>query len=67
MFCDIVDPITRQNYSRDPRWIAKKAENFLRQSGIGDTAFFGPEAEFFVFNSARFNTSAKPDRTLRGR
>ncbi len=56
MVCDIVDPITRQNYSRDPRWIAKKAENFLKQSGIGDTIFIGPEAEFFVFDSARFNT-----------
>ena len=36
MICDIVDPITRENYTRDPRWIAKKAENFLKQSGIGD-------------------------------
>jgi glutamine synthetase len=57
MICDVVDPITRENYSRDPRWIAKKAENFLKQSGIGDTAYFGPEAEFFIFNSARFSTS----------
>ena len=56
MICDIVDPITRENYSRDPRWIAKKAENFLKQSGIGDTVYIGPEAEFFVFDSARFNT-----------
>jgi glutamine synthetase len=57
MICDVVDPITRENYSRDPRWIGKKAENFLKQSGIGDTAYFGPEAEFFIFNSARFATS----------
>jgi len=56
MICDIVDPITRENYSRDPRWIAKKAENFLKQTGIGDTVYIGPEAEFFIFNSARFNT-----------
>ena len=56
LICDIVDPITRENYSRDPRWIAKKAENFLLQSGIGDTIFIGPEAEFFVFDSARFST-----------
>jgi len=56
MICDIVDPITRENYSRDPRWIAKKAENFLKQSGIGDTINIGPEAEFFIFDSARFNT-----------
>ncbi|MDH5306968.1 MAG: glutamine synthetase beta-grasp domain-containing protein, partial [Myxococcales bacterium] len=54
--CDIVDPITRQPYSRDPRWIAKKAENYLRQTGFGDTAYFGPEAEFFVFSDARFST-----------
>ena len=56
MLCDIVDPITRENYSRDPRWIAKKAESYLKMSSIGDTAYFGPEAEFFVFNSARFHT-----------
>jgi glutamine synthetase len=53
---DIVDPITKEPYSRDPRHIARKAENYLRQSGIGDTAYFGPEAEFFVFNDARFST-----------
>ena len=56
--CNIIDPITKERYSRDPRWIATKAENYLKQSGIGDTAFIGPEAEFFVFNSARFSTSA---------
>jgi glutamine synthetase len=57
MTCDIVDPITKQPYSRDPRWIAKKAENYLKLTGIGDTAYFGPEAEFFVFNNAQFHTS----------
>lgn len=57
MICDIVDPITKERYSRDPRWIATKAENYLKQTGIGDTAFIGPEAEFFVFNHARFSTS----------
>ncbi len=56
MLCDIVDPITRARYSRDPRWIATKAENYLNQTGFGDTCYFGPEAEFFVFNSARFST-----------
>jgi len=56
LICDIVDPVTRQPYHRDPRYIARKAEAYLRQSGIGDTAFFGPEAEFFVFNDARFST-----------
>ena len=57
MFCSIQDPVTRENYSRDPRWIAKKAENYLKLSNIADTAFFGPEAEFFVFGSARFSTA----------
>ena len=57
LFCNIVDPITKENYSRDPRWIAQKAENYLRLTGLGDTVYFGPEAEFFVFNSARFSTS----------
>ena len=56
MVCNIVDPITREPYSRDPRWIARKAENYLNQTGIGDTAFFGPEAEFFLFGDARFST-----------
>jgi glutamine synthetase len=56
LICDIVDPITRENYTRDPRWIAKKAANYVKLSGIGDTIFFGPELEFFVFNSARFTT-----------
>ena len=57
MVCDIVDPITRERYSRDPRWIATKAANYVKESGIGDTIYFGPEAEFFLFNSARFSTA----------
>jgi len=56
VICDIIDPITKQPYSRDPRYIAKKSEKYLQQTGIGDTCFFGPEAEFFVFNDARFST-----------
>ena len=58
VICDIVDPITKERYSRDPRWIATKAENYLKQTGIGDTAYIGPEAEFFLFNSARFHSGA---------
>ncbi len=58
MMCNIVDPITHERYSRDPRYIAAKAENYLKQSGIGDTAFVGPEAEFFIFDDARFSTGA---------
>ncbi|HCE00145.1 MAG TPA: type I glutamate--ammonia ligase [Armatimonadetes bacterium] len=49
--CNIEDPITRQPYSKDPRFVALKAEQYLKSTGIGDTAFFGPEAEFFVFDS----------------
>ncbi len=55
--CTIHDPITKQEYSRDPRYIAKKAEAYLKQTGIGDTCFMGPEAEFFVFDDVRFDHS----------
>src|SRR3954454_19825075 len=55
MTCDVIDPITRQHYDRDPRWIAKKAELHLRNSGIADTAYFGAEAEFFIFDNVRFD------------
>jgi glutamine synthetase len=54
---DIADPLTREPYSRDPRYIAKKAELFLKGSGIGDTAYIGPEAEFFIFDNVRFESS----------
>jgi len=54
LFCDIADPTTGQPYDRDPRSTAKKAEAYLKSTGIGDTAFFGPEAEFFVFDDVRF-------------
>ncbi|WP_441246459.1 type I glutamate--ammonia ligase [Kitasatospora sp. McL0602] len=54
----IQDPITGEAYSRDPRNVAKKAEAYLASSGIADTAFFGPEAEFYVFDEARFETTA---------
>ncbi|WP_026790982.1 type I glutamate--ammonia ligase [Pleomorphomonas oryzae] len=59
--CDIVDPVSGQSYSRDPRSIAKKAEAYVASLGIGDTVFFGPEAEFFVFDDVRF--SATPYNT----
>ncbi|MBV8867276.1 MAG: type I glutamate--ammonia ligase [Acidobacteriaceae bacterium] len=55
MLGDIVDPITRQHYDRDPRWIAKKAELHLKNTGIADTAYFGAEAEFFIFDNIRFD------------
>ncbi len=54
IICDIFDPITRQPYSRDPRYVARKAEAYLKQTGIGETSFWGPEAEFFIFNDVRY-------------
>jgi len=55
---NIFDPITRESYTRDPRNIAIKAEAYLKSTGIGDTAFFGPEAEFFIFDDIRFESSS---------
>jgi glutamine synthetase len=56
--CDIEDPITREQYNRDPRQVAKKAEAYLQSTGIADTAFFGPEAEFYIFNDVRFDQTS---------
>jgi len=58
MICNIVDPVTRESYSRDPRHIALKAENYLRSTGIGDTAYIGPEAEFFILDGVRYDQNA---------
>jgi glutamine synthetase len=55
MICDAIDPITKQHYDRDPRWIARKAEMYLSNSGIADTAFFGAESEFFIFDNVSFD------------
>ena len=52
--CDVVEPSTMEGYDRDPRSVAKRAEAYLASTGIGDTAFFGPENEFFVFDDVRF-------------
>ncbi len=54
VFCDVVDPSTGEMYERDPRGIAKKAEAYMKSTGIADTAFFGPEAEFFIFDDVKF-------------
>ncbi len=55
LICSIVDPVTHEKYSRDPRYIAQKAEDYLERTGIGDTAYFGPEAEFFIFDGVRYD------------
>src|SRR5215210_5989846 len=52
--CFVQDPITGESYSRDPRYVARKAEDYLASTGLADTAYFGPEAEFFIFNDVRF-------------
>ncbi len=57
MTCNIQDPITREDYARDPRNVARKAENYMRSTGIADVANFGIEPEFFVFDSVRFDHS----------
>ena len=58
LICTIIDPITKEQYDRDPRGIAEKAEAYLKSTGIADTAFVGPEAEFFIFDDVRFDYSA---------
>lgn len=55
MTCTVIDPITRQQYERDPRWIAHKAENYLASTGLADAAYFGAEAEFFIFDNISFD------------
>jgi len=57
LITNIFDPVTREPYSRDPRFIAKKAEAYLKSTGIGDTVYFGPEAEFFIFDEIRYDSS----------
>ncbi|MDR5695005.1 MAG: type I glutamate--ammonia ligase [Armatimonadota bacterium] len=55
LICDVYDPVTRERYSRDPRAVAQKAEGFLLSTGIATTSYWGPEAEFFVFDDVRFD------------
>ena len=54
---NVVDPITREPYDRDSRFVAQKAEKYLQSTKIGDTSYWGPEAEFFIFDSVRFDTA----------
>jgi glutamine synthetase len=58
LVCNVVDPLTRESYTRDPRYIAQKAEAYLAATGIADISYWGPEAEFYVFNSLRFDQNA---------
>ena len=58
MICNIVDPVTKEPYTRDPRFVAQKAEAYLKSTGIGDVAYFGPEAEFFILDDIRFDQNA---------
>ena len=55
VICDVKDPLTRNHYSRDPRSVAKKAAAYLKKTGVADTAYFGPELEFFVFDQVHFD------------
>ena len=56
LICNIVDPITKKRYSKDPRYIIHKVEEYVKNGGFGDTVYFGPEAEFFVFDSIRYDS-----------
>ena len=55
--CDVIEPSTMEGYSRDPRSVARRAEAYLKSTGVGDTAYFGPENEFFVLDDVRWGTS----------
>ena len=55
ILCNIHDPLTGEEYSRDPRNVARKAANYMKSTGIADAAFFGPEVEFFVFDDVRYD------------
>jgi len=58
LICNIIDPVTKEPYTRDPRYIAQKAEQYLKSTGLADTAYFGPEAEFFIFDNIRFDQNS---------
>jgi glutamine synthetase len=59
LLCNVIDPLTRKPYSRDPRHVAQKAEKHLKSTGIADTVYFGPEAEFYIFDDVRYDQSAR--------
>jgi glutamine synthetase len=53
--CNVLDAVTREPYTRDPRYVTQKAEKYLKSTGIADTSYWGPEIEFFIFDSVRFD------------
>ena len=57
VFCDVLEPSTGEMYERDPRSIAKRAEAYMKQTGVGDTVVFGPEAEFFIFDDVKYSNT----------
>ena len=57
IICDIYDPVTLEPYSRDPRFVARKANDYMQQSGIADLSYWGPEAEFFIFDDVRYEST----------
>jgi glutamine synthetase len=59
LICNVLDPVTRKPYSRDPRYIAQKAENYLKNTGIADVSYWGPELEFYVFDDVRYDQTAR--------
>src|SRR5262249_22706607 len=59
IICNVLDPLTRRPYTRDPRHIAQKAENYLKTTGIADISYWGPELEFYVFDDVRYDQSAR--------
>jgi glutamine synthetase len=59
LICNVLDPVTRQHYSRDPRYIAQKAETYLKGTGIADVSYWGPELEFYIFDDVRYDQTAQ--------
>ncbi|HEV3167537.1 MAG TPA: type I glutamate--ammonia ligase [Isosphaeraceae bacterium] len=59
LICNVLDPVTREHYTRDPRYIAQKAESYLKSTGLADISYWGPEAEFYIFDDVRYDQSAR--------
>src|SRR5262245_22317548 len=59
MICNVLDPVTRERYTRDPRHISQKAEAYLKSTGLADISYWGPEAEFYIFDDVRYDQNAQ--------